>query len=153
MKNVFLFTALLIASFLNPFEQVSAQEEDLYEDGTVWSLTFVRTGANKSDEYLKGLAQTWVASMEEAEKEGLIVSYKILEGAPANEDDFNLVLMIENKNMASFDADETRDAKFDAIEKKIRENMGDNYDATITNYDDIRDLLGTKVMREIHLKK
>ncbi len=153
MNKVFLFSALLIASFLNPFEQVTAQEEDLYEDGTVWSLTFVRTGENKSDEYLKGLAQTWVASMEEAKKEGLILSYKILAGNAANEDDFDLVLMIENKNMASFDPDETRDAKFDAIEKKIRENMGDNYDATITNYDDIRDLLGTKVMREIHVKK
>jgi hypothetical protein len=153
MNKVFLFSALLIASLLNPFEQLIAQEEDLYEDGTVWSLTFVRTGANKSDEYLKGLSQTWVASMEEAKKEGLILSYKILAGNAANEDDFDLVLMIENKNMASFDPDETRDAKFDAIEKKIRENMGDNYDATITNYDDIRDLLGTKVMREIHVKK
>jgi hypothetical protein len=153
MNKVFLFSALLIASLLNPFEQLTAQEEDLYEDGTVWSLTFVRTGANKSDEYLKGLSQTWVASMEEAKKEGLILSYKILAGNAANEDDFDLVLMIENKNMASFDPDETRDAKFDAIEKKIRENMGDNYDATITNYDDIRDLLGTKVMREIHVKK
>jgi hypothetical protein len=153
MNKVFLFSALLIASLLNPFEQLTAQEEDLYEDGTVWSLTFVRTGANKSDEYLKGLSQTWSASMEEAKKEGLILSYKILAGNAANEDDFDLVLMIENKNMASFDPDETRDAKFDAIEKKIRENMGDNYDATITNYNDIRDLLGTKVMREIHVKK
>jgi hypothetical protein len=55
--------------------------------------------------------------------------------------------------MASFDADEQRDAKFDAIEKKIKDKMGDDYDATVTNYDDIRDILGTKIMREIHLKK
>ena len=55
--------------------------------------------------------------------------------------------------MASFDPDDTREAKFDAIEKKIKDKMGDDYDATITNYDDIRDLLGTKLMREIHLKK
>ncbi len=153
MKTVLFFSILLAALFLFPFEQISAQEEDLYEDGTVWTLTFVRTGANKNDAYLKGLANTWVASMEEAKKEGLIVSYKILEGAPANEDDFNLVLMIENKNMASFDADEQRDAKFDAIEKKIRDKMGDDYDATITNYDNIRVIMGTKIMREIQLKK
>ena len=31
--------------------------------------------------------------------------------------------------------------------------MGDKYEMTITNYDDIRELLSTKVMREIHLKK
>ena len=153
MKNTLFFSVLFAVLFLFPFEQISAQEEDLYEDGTVWSLTFVRTGANKSDTYLKGLANTWVASMEEAKKEGLIVSYKILEGVPANEDDFNLVLMIENKAMADFDPNKDREAKFDAIEKKIKDKMGDDYDATITNYDDIRNLLGTKLMREIHLKK
>jgi hypothetical protein len=153
MKSVLYFSALMATLLLFPFNQTSAQEEDLYEDGTVWSLTFVRTGANKSDVYLKGLAQTWVASMEEAKKEGLILSYKILAGSASNEDDYDLILMIENKNMASFDPDDTREAKFDAIEKKIKDEMGDDYDATITNYDDIRDLLGTKLMREIHLKK
>ncbi|OGU81975.1 MAG: hypothetical protein A2W11_00940 [Ignavibacteria bacterium RBG_16_35_7] len=153
MKSVMYFSAFLAVLFIFPFEQISAQEEDLYEDGTVWSLTFVRTVANKSDDYLKGLANTWVASMEEAKTEGLILSYKILQGNAANEDDFDLVLMIENKNMASLDPNKEREEKFDAIEKKIRDNMGDKYEMTITNYDDIRDLLGTKLMREIHLKK
>lgn len=153
MKIALYFSALMAVLFLFSFEQISAQEEDLYKDGTVWSLTFVRTGANKTDDYLKGLANTWVASMEESKKEGLILSYKILQGNAANEDDFDLILMIENKNMASFDPDEQRDAKFDAIEKKIRDKMGDDYEMTITNYDDIRTLLGTKLMREISLKK
>ena len=153
MKSVLYFSALMATLLLFPFNQTSAQEEDLYEDGTVWSLTFVRTGANKSDVYLKGLSQTWVANMEEAKKEGLILSYKILAGSASNEDDYDLILMIENKNMASFDPDDTREAKFDAIEQKIKDEMGDDYDATITNYDDIRNLLGTKLMREIHLKK
>ena len=61
--------------------------------------------------------------------------------------------LIENKNMASFDPNKETEAKFDAIEKKIKDKMGDKYEMTITNYDDIRDLLGTKLMREIHLKK
>jgi hypothetical protein len=153
MKSVLYFSALMATLLLFPLNQTSAQEEDLYEDGTVWSLTFVRTGANKSDVYLEGLAKTWVASMEEAKKEGLILSYKILAGSASNEDDYDLILMIENKNMASFDRDDTREAKFDAIEQKIKDEMGDDYDATITNYDDIRNMLGTKLMREIHLKK
>ena len=153
MKSVLYLSVLMAVLFLFPFEQISAQEEDLYEDGTVWSLTFVRTGANKSEDYLKGLANTWVASMEEAKKEGLILSYKILAGNAANEDDYDLILMIENKNMASFDPDDTRDAKFDAIEEKIKDKMGDEYEVTITNYDEIRNLMGTKLMREIYLKK
>ena len=153
MKNILFFSALLAVLFILPIDQTSAQEEDLYEDGTVWSLTFVRTNANKSDDYLKGLANTWVASMEEAKKEGLILSYKVLQGNAANRGDYDLILMIENKNMAAFDPNADRDAKFDAIEKKISDKMGDDYDATVTNYDEIRELLGTKVMREIYLKK
>lgn len=153
MKNTFLWTVILAVLYLFPFQQISAQDESPYEDGTVWSLTFVRTSANKTDDYLKGLANTWVASMEEAKKEGLILSYKILQGNAANEDDYDLVLMIENKNMAAFDSDKEREAKFNAIEKKIKDEMGDKYQTTITNYDNIRNLQGTKVMREIHLKK
>ena len=154
MKTTLFFSILFAVLFLLPFEQTSAQEEDLYEGGTVWSLTFVRTGANKSDTYLKGLANTWVATMEEAKNEGLIVSYKILQGAAANEDDFNLILMIENKSMGEFDPNEEREAKWDAINKKVKEKMGDKeFDTVVANYDDIRDMIGTKLMREIHIKK
>jgi len=153
MKTTLFFSVLFATLFLLPFEQISAQEEDPFEDGTVWSITFVRTVANKTNDYLKGLSQTWAASMEEAKKEGLIVSYKILRGAAANKEDFNLVLMIENKNMAMLDPDKKREDAFDAIQKKVQEKMGDKFDATVTNYDNIRDLQGTKIMREIHLKK
>ena len=154
MKTTLFFSVLFAVIFIFPFEQISAQEEDLYEGGTVWSLTFVRTGANKSDTYLKGLANTWVATMEEAKSEGLIVSYKILQGAAANEEDFNLILMIENKSMGEFDPNKEREAKWDAINKKVKEKMGDQeFDTVVANYDDIREMIGTKIMREIHLKK
>ena len=154
MKIKSLFSFLVIVLFLSSIEQISAQQESPFEDGTVWSLTFVRTAANKTNDYLKGLAQTWAASMEEAKSEGLIVSYKILQGAAANKEDYNLVLMIENKNMATFDPNKQRDDAFDAIQEKVKAKMGDKeFDTTVTNYDTIRDLMGTKVMRELHLKK
>jgi hypothetical protein len=92
--------------------------------------------------------------MEEAKSEGLIVSYKILRGAAANEDDFNLILMIENKSMGEFDPNKEREAKWDAINKKVKEKMGDQeFDTVVANYDDIREMIGTKIMREIYLKK
>ena len=153
MKTTLFFSALFAVLFLFPFEQISAQDKAPFEDGTVWSLTFVRTVANKTDDYLKGLAQTWASSMEEAKKEGLIVDYKILQGNAANKDDYNLVLMIENKNLATFDQNKQRDDAFDAIQKKIQDKMGDKFKTTLANYENIRDLQGTKIMREIHLKK
>ena len=125
----------------------------MYDQGTVWSLTFIRTGANVADDYLKDLTNTWKASMDEALKEGLIVSYKVLLGTPANEEDFNIVLMIENENMAVFDHDPERAAKFDAIQKKVAESMKGEFEGTVKNYENIKKLYGTKLMREIYLKQ
>lgn len=153
MKSLLIFFVLFASFLIIPVENISAQQSDRYDAGTVWTLTFVRTEANQNDTYLNGLADTWVASMEEAKKEGLILNYKILQGMPANEDDFNLVLMIENKSMSQFDPNKEREAKFDAIQKRVQERMGEKFQKTVENYDDIRNLLGSKLMREIHLKK
>jgi len=151
MKTIFL-TTVLIACFILGANNLTYSQDDVYDEGTVWSLTFVRTGANVAEDYLKDISKTWKAFMDGAVKEGLVVSYKILLGFPANEDDFNIVLMIENENMASFDPDPERDAKLDALEEKIKESMQGKYDETVTNYENLRQIYGTKVMREIFLK-
>jgi hypothetical protein len=85
-------------------------------------------------------------------KEGLIKSYKVLLGAPANEQDFNIVLMIENENMAVFDPNPEREAKWDAIQEKVKKTMEGEFDGTVKNYETLRKLYGTKIMREIYLK-
>ena len=152
MKTYFLSIALLFCLFLTTSEITYSQDDDVYDQGTVWSLTFIRTGANVADDYLRDLTKTWKASMDLALKEGLIVSYKVLLGAPANEEDYNIVLMIENENMAVFDDDPEREAKFDAIQKKVAESMEGEFDGTVKNYENLRKLYGTKLMREIYLK-
>ena len=153
MKKAFVFCIFLVVWSLIPLVQTSAQDEDPYDQGTVWSMTFIRTAANHGDDYLKDLAKTWVASMEEAKAEGLIIDYKILQGNAANEDDYDLILMIENKSLADFDPNKDRQAKWDAIEKKVKDAMGDKFDTVVKNYDAIREMKGTKIMRELHLKK
>ena len=152
MKTFFLTTVIVCCFILGVSQITYSQDEDVYEPGTVWSLTFIRTGANVADDYLKDLTKTWKASMAEALKEGLIKSYKVLLGAPANEQDFNIVLMIENENMAVFDPNPEREAKFDAIQEKIKKTMGGEFDGTVKNYETLRKLYGTKLMREIYLK-
>ena len=152
MYGSFKVLSVIFVLVLLPLIQAPAQEKSLYNEGNVWSLTFVRTGANKGIEYINQLAKTWVASMEEAKKEGLILDYKILSGNAANEDDYNLILMIENKSMADYDPNPEREAKFDAIEKKIRDDMKGDFQKVVDNYAQIRQIFGTKVMRELHLK-
>ena len=153
MKNTTFWAMLLAALCFLPFTQISAQSDNPYNRGTVWTLTFIKTGPNKADDYLKDIAKTWVASMDEAKAEGLILDYKILQGNAANEDDYNLILMTENKALADFDPNKEREAKWDAINKKIKDAMGGSFDKVVKNYDAIREMKGTKVMRELHLKK
>lgn len=151
MKKLKIFSLLLLLSILFLPVQNLAQELP-YNSGTVWSLSFIRTGANVADDYLKGIKNTWEASMKEAIKEGLIKSYKILLGEAANKEDYNVILMIEFENLAALDPDPVRDKKWEAIENKIKDKMKDEYQKTVQNYETIREWFGAKLMREIYLK-
>ena len=39
-----------------------------YTEGTVWAITMVKTKPGMSDDYIKGLAKTYKAAMEEEKK-------------------------------------------------------------------------------------
>jgi len=119
-----------------------------YTEANVWDLTFVRTKAGLDDDYLRSLAKTWRANMEEAKKQGLILSYKILSAAPADRDDWNLLLMVEYKNMAALDG---RTEKFDAIAAKIVGTEEQQREIAIKRFD-VREILGGKLARELILK-
>ena len=55
------------------------------------------------DEYLKSLNKTLKLSLEEGKKQNLIVDYKILLGNAATPQDFDILVMVESKNMAALD--------------------------------------------------
>jgi hypothetical protein len=76
------------------------------------------------------------------------MDYKILIGDPATPQDFNILLMVESKNMAALD---NAREKFDPITKKI-EGTSDQQRATATQRLEIREIMGSKHMREITLK-
>jgi hypothetical protein len=108
----------------------------------------VRAKAGMTDEYLKGLAKTFTAAMDEAKKQDLIMDYKILLGDPATPQDFNILLMVESKNMAALDGFRE---KADPIARKI-EGTPDQQRTTQTKRLEIREIMGTKIMREVTLK-
>lgn len=149
--TAYLLGLIFMAALILP-GQSKAQNSKLYESGSVWNLTFVKLHANMGDEYLKGLNKTWKASMDEMVKEELILSYKILSGQAANEDDFDLLLMIEIKNLASMDPSPEREKKMEAIEKRVMDAMGDEFKKTVASYSTMREIQGSKMMREIYLK-
>jgi hypothetical protein len=126
----------------------SAQSDAPYTEGSVWNVTMVKTKPGMDDQYLKGLAKTFKGNLDEAKKQKLILSYKILIGSAATPNDFNILLMVESKDMAALDNGRE---KFDPIAKKI-EGSVEEQEKTMVKRLDIREIVGDKLMREITLK-
>jgi len=126
----------------------SGQSDAPYTEGPVWNITMVKAKYGMGDEYLKGLAKTFKGTLDEAKKENLILDYKILLGDAATPHDFDILLMVESKSMAMFD---NAREKFDPIARKI-EGSPDQQRQTATKRVEIREILGSKLMREITLK-
>ena len=108
----------------------------------------VKTKSGMTDDYFKGLNRTFKGSLEEAKKQNLIMDYKILIGDAANPQDFDILLMVEQQNMAGFDG--ARD-EFDPIARKVKGSEQQQRN-TATQRQQIREILGNKIMREITLK-
>jgi hypothetical protein len=126
----------------------SAQSDAPYTEGPVWTATMVKTKAGMTDEYLKEIAKTLKGTLEEAKKQNLVLDYKILLGDAATPQDFNILIMVESKNMAA--QDNARE-KFDPIARKVV-GTTDQQQAIQVKRLDIREIVGTKLMREITLK-
>ena len=153
MKTKFssFFTAVMaIILFVSIASPVHSQDEKLTTPGTVWELTFVKLNPHSGDKYVEGLKKTWKASMDEYVKAGLVKSYKILWGEAANEDDFDMLLMVEYENFGAFDPNPERDKKYEEITKKIKDALGeDEYSKIVMGYDELREIRGNKVMRQV----
>jgi hypothetical protein len=119
-----------------------------YTEGTVTQVTFVRTKAGMTDDYLKNLAKNYRMVMDEAKKANTIVGYSIFPGDPATEDDFDVMLMVEYKNMAALDS--LRD-KMDPIELRVAGGEDQARQGSMKRAE-IREILGTKTLREVTLK-
>ena len=140
--------AALAALSLGIANLCSAQSDAPYTEGPVWNITMVKVKPGMGDEYLKSLAKTLKLSLEEGKKQNLIVDYKILLGNAATPQDFDILVMVESKNMAALDNGRE---KFDPIARKTV-GTTDQQQAIQVKRLDIREIIGTKLMREITLK-
>jgi hypothetical protein len=141
------FAVCLLVSVLQP---VKAQDSAPYTEGSVWIVSFIKLKPGQEDDYLKTLKTSWQALADEGKKKGYILSSKILYGQASNPQDFELILMAELKNMAALD--DLR-AKEDAALQKV---FGSNAEQTSKDLAakrvEMREIYGTKLLREITLK-
>ena len=108
----------------------------------------VKTKPGMSDDYLKALAKIFKSTNDEYKKQGIITDYKILSGDSATQHDFDILLMVEFPNMAALD--NLRD-KTDPIDAKLIGTEDQQRQLAVKRLE-IREIMGSKLMREITLK-
>jgi hypothetical protein len=146
---VILITAFcVIAGYSNAQSSSTGSSSAPYTEGPVWDITLVKTKPGMGDDYLRGLGQTLKGAMEEQKKQGIIMDYKVLLGDASGRDDFNILIMVEYKNMAAFDG--LRE-KTDPIMAKVVGNQDAQRQMAVKRLD-VREILGNKTMREVTLK-
>ena len=141
-----LFAAALLLSLSLPARSVAQGLP--YTEGSVWSIGFVKTVPGMTNDYYKNLADNWMKMNEAAKKEGLVLSYKVLYGPAANTEDWDIMLMIEYKNMAAMDG---MAEKMEALSGKLQGSQ-DTRRVGAVKRNEIREILGGKLVREIILK-
>jgi hypothetical protein len=119
-----------------------------YIEGPVWTLTLIKTKTGLDDDYFRQISGTVKPIYDEEKKQKIILDYKILTGDSHNRDEANILIMVQYANMAALDG--LRD-KMDPLIEKVMGNE-DQRRATAVKRLDIREILGTRTMREITLK-
>jgi hypothetical protein len=142
-KILSVIVMLMIAFSTNSFAQ-----ERTYQNGSAWTVGFVQVKNGMNRDYLNSLKTTWKAMQDEGVKQGLILSYKILEGNASNPEDWQMMLMVEYKNLAAMEGNE---AKWDAIQKQVVGNEEDQKKLREMRVN-MRTMYGTKILREIVYK-
>ncbi|MET8139766.1 hypothetical protein ABZU32_05590 [Sphaerisporangium sp. NPDC005288] len=122
----------------------NARRELPFTEGSVWSIQFAQTKPGMTAEYLRNLGAGWTPLMDEAKREGLILDYRVLVAPHVNRDDWDVMLMVEVRNMAALDG----------YQEKMNDLAG-RVSAGNAKQDcaQFRDLLGMKLVREITLRK
>ena len=125
-----------------------AAESLPYAEGSVLEMTFIRIMPGGNDAYMQFLQKEWKPVQEAAKKEGLILSYHVAAGMAANKDDWDMVLVVEYKNMAALDGLEE---KYLVVAEKA---AGSNKEQEKRSEDrnKIRQVVGSKLVRELNFR-
>ena len=148
MKHNRIVVGLLVVLMLTLSAVVFAQVNRPYRNGTVWSIGFIRMKPGMETAYLNYVAGEWKREQEALKKDGQIVSYKVLTTEAHGAADFNIMLMTEYKDLATYERD---------LEKadNLLQTVVGNDDKQRQGYRDrleIREVLQDRMAREIVLE-
>ena len=135
--------AILWAGAVGPMAALA--QEKPYTEGTVWVISMIRVTPGMLDVYLRDFLPLRKKMTDEATKQGLLVSSRILSGNSMGRDDWDVMILEEYRNWAAFDG---ISARFEALAARII-GPEDSQLQLMTKRADVREVLGTKVMQEL----
>lgn len=119
-----------------------------FETGPVWDFAQVQTKDGHFNDYMKWLSTEWKAQEEALKKKGVIVDYKVYIAQDPRQNEPDIILATEYKNMAALD---TPIAKQYAIQAEIAGSLV-KADQEQAARGSIRTIMGDVLMREAILK-
>ena len=146
-KGIFRVVMLATSGMLLIAASALAQEKP-WTEGTVWSISMIRVKPGMFDVYMRDVGPIRKQVMDEAKKQGLVLSYKLFGGSSANHADWDVLFMDEYKNWAAFDG---LTKKFEAIQGKLIGNE-EKRTRLMIKRTDVREIVGEKVMQELILQ-
>lgn len=148
MRSQQILGVCLAVSLLFLGISVYAQVTRPTHDGTVWTLSFIHVKAGMSPAYDKYLASDWKKMEDNLKTAGITLSYKVITSEAHSPSDWNMMLMVEYKDLASLEANQDKaDALVDKMfggDEKVMQGYKDR--------SEIREALGTRLAREIILE-
>ena len=144
VKSAGVFASMVLAIGMLAAQPAVAQDK-VYKEGSVWSVGLVKVKPGMLDQFTQDLAATRKPILDELQKQGLILSHKMLWGTSNGRDDFNLILLVEHKDWATFDR---ITAKTDEISKKVYAGEEKRVQLMVKRAD-MREMLGLKNMQEL----
>jgi len=148
MKHNRILIVSLVVLLLATSVVVLAQVNRPYRNGSVWSIGFIRMKPGMDTAYLNYVAGDWKREQEALKKDGQIISYKVLQTEGHSATDFNLMLMTEYKDLATYEKNlDKTDALLQTVigdDEKQRQGYRDRLE--------IREVLADRLAREIVLE-
>ena len=119
-----------------------------YSKGSVWAVGYVQVADNKLDDYIENLNNGYYPILNEFIKKGWVTSYKVISVDRNSPDDYNLIILVEYPNWATFDrADEEWEKVVDQVFKSM-----ENREKSDNQREEIRILWGSKIGQELKPK-
>jgi hypothetical protein len=141
-------TCLIALAFVGGWPSGARAVDRKWEEGTVWTIEFARSKPGKFDKYIDDLSGVFRKYIEKLMRDGVVVSYKILQIPFPADDGPDLAVLIEYKNMAALDKGKDY---FDGVIEGV---LGSQLQVERADVDreELRSLKGSLLARELKFK-